>query len=50
MVVVGASRTLNISFKHTTGDHSDAEHPLKPPGKRSMKLQRNLRNNNLHLW
>jgi len=26
--VVGASCTLNISFKHTTGDYLDAEHPL----------------------
>jgi len=28
--VVGASCTLNISFKHTTGDYLDVEHPLKP--------------------
>jgi hypothetical protein len=32
--VVGASCTLNISFKHTTGDYLDAEHPLKPLDKR----------------
>jgi hypothetical protein len=27
--VVGASCTLHISFKHTTVDYLDAEHPLK---------------------
>jgi hypothetical protein len=37
--VVGASCTLNISFKHTTGDYLDAEHPLKPLEKSLMKLQ-----------
>jgi hypothetical protein len=33
--VVGASCTLNISFKHTTGDYLDAEHLLK--GKQNFK-------------
>jgi hypothetical protein len=45
-IVVGASCSLNISFKHTTGDYLDAEHPIKPLEKRPMKLQRNLHNNN----
>jgi hypothetical protein len=35
--VVGASCTLNISFKHTTGDYLDAEHPLKPLEKRRRR-------------
>jgi hypothetical protein len=39
--VVGASCTLNISFKHTTGDYLDAENLLKPLEKSLMKLQRN---------
>jgi hypothetical protein len=45
-VVVGASYTLNISFKHTISDYLDAEHPLKPLEKSLMKLQKNFHNNN----
>ncbi len=45
-IKVGASCTLNISFKHTTGDYLDVEHPLKPLKKSLMKLQKNLHNNN----
>jgi hypothetical protein len=45
-VVVGASYALDISFKQTTGDCLDAEHPLKPLDKRSTKSQTNLHNNN----
>lgn len=33
---------LSISFKHTTGDYSDVEHPLKPLEHISMKMQRYL--------
>jgi hypothetical protein len=38
--VVGASCTLNISFKHTTGDYLDAEHPLKPLENRNAHKQK----------
>jgi hypothetical protein len=49
--MVEASWTLNISFKHTTGDYLDAEQPLKPLEKSLMKLQRNLQQQkyNLHV-
>jgi hypothetical protein len=46
MAMVGASCTLNISFKHTIGDYLNVEHPLKPLKKILMKLQKNLHNNN----
>jgi hypothetical protein len=42
--VVGASCTLNISFKHTTGDYLDAEHPLKPLEKSSPLKAKTKRN------
>jgi hypothetical protein len=37
--VVGASCTLNISFKHTTGDYLDAEHGSMNQGGQEILLQ-----------
>lgn len=46
-VVVGASCTLNVSFRHTTGDYSDAEYPLTYI---CQKTYLNQNNHDKYMW